>query len=241
MNQELIIDQFNELRLSYPELNIQYEDSVWSVQGLLVFGAEYAGQRIDDEYSVRILLPNGYPNGIPQAFETAGRIPNDFHKFHDGSFCLGEPFAVMRKFLENPTLLGYVKNCLIPYLYSYSYKCKYGDLPFGELPHGQVGLIRHYLELFHLKNEHSLGGLIAILAKENYRGHVLCPCGSGKRLRSCHGRQLLEILNLKSPGYFQSLYRALLQHITQEPPPIQRTARSASGLASTERSKLAWR
>lgn len=209
MKQGLIIDQFDELRSSYPELSLQNEDGVWSVQGLLVFSAEYTGQRIDDEYSVRILLPSDYPDRVPKAFETAGRIPKDFHKFQDGSLCLGEPPAVKRTFLIEPSLLGYVKNCLLPHLYSYSYKCKYGGLPFGELPHDPVGLIEHYLELFHLENERSLIGLIAILAHENYRGHVLCPCGSGKRLRSCHGGQLLEILKLKSPGFFQWLYETL--------------------------------
>lgn len=213
MNQKLIIDQFDELQSSYPELTLRNDGGVWAVRGLLVFSAVYAGQRIDDEYSVGILLPSDYPNRVPQTFETSGRIPKDFHKFQDGSLCLGEPPAVKRTFLKEPSLLGYVKNCLLPYLYSYSYKCKYGNLPFSELPHSQVGLVKHYLELFHLKNELSLVGLIAILAKENYRGHVLCPCGSGKRLRSCHGGQLIEIMNLKSPHYFQAIYKVLLQRV----------------------------
>lgn len=114
-----------------------------------------------------------------------------------------------RKFLEEPSFLGYVKNCLIPYLYSFSYKCRYGQLPFGELSHGLIGIREHYLELFHLKDVQSLSGLIAILAQENYRGHVLCPCGSGKRLRSCHGGQLLEIMKLETPAYFQSLFKII--------------------------------
>lgn len=209
MHQGLIIDQFEELRSVYPELTLQNHDSDWSIQGLLMFSAEYTGHRIDDEYSIKILLPGDYPEIVPKAFETAGRIPRDFHKFLDGSLCLGEPLAVKRKFLEEPSFLGYVKNCLIPYLYSFSYKCRYGQLPFGELSHGLIGIREHYLELFHLKDVQSLSGLIAILAQENYRGHVLCPCGSGKRLRSCHGGQLLEIMKLETPAYFQSLFKII--------------------------------
>jgi hypothetical protein len=185
-------------------------DGVWSVQGLLVFSAEYTGERIDDQYSIRILLPASYPDWVPSAFETAGRIPKNFHKLSDGSLCLGEPLAVVRKFLEEPTLLGYVNNCLIPYLYSFSYMCIYEHLPFGELAHGTIGLIKHYLEFFRLKNERSLIGLIAILAHDNYRGHVLCPCGSGKRLRSCHGTQLRAIMKQNFPDhYFYLLYKEL--------------------------------
>lgn len=43
MHQGLIIDQFEELRSVYPELTLQNHDSDWSIQGLLMFSAEYTG------------------------------------------------------------------------------------------------------------------------------------------------------------------------------------------------------
>lgn len=213
MNQALIFSQFDELRAVYPELALQCQDSNWSIQGLLNFSAEYAGQRIDDKYSVLILVSSDYPNSLPNAFETENRIPADFHKLHDGSLCFGELLAVKCKFLEEPTLLGFVKNCLIPYLYSYSHKCRYGKLPFGELSHGLEGILEHYLDFFHLEDERALSGLIAILAQGNYRGHIFCPCGSGKRLRSCHGEKVHEMMRFSSTDYFQYLKEKIDQRL----------------------------
>ena len=207
MSQGLILEQFDVLRSAYPELNLRREGSVWFIEGVLNFSAQYAGLPIDDNYSILVFLPDNYPDDIPIAFETTGRIPKDFHKLHtpNGALCLGEPIAVIRKFMKEPSLLGYINNCLIPYLYSFSQKSRYGQIPFGELSHGSKGKVQHYLELFDLKDVHSLRGLIAVLAKENYRGHALCPCRSGKRVRSCHGALLLELMKLKMSGYFMDL------------------------------------
>lgn len=215
MNQGLILEQFDDLRSFYPELNLLCDDGVWFIEGTLNFSAQFAGEIIDDNYSILVCIPENYPDRIPIAFETAGRIPKNFHKLQspEGALCLGEPIAVFRKFLGEPSLLGYVNNCLIPYLYSFSQKRRKGQLPFGELAHGTAGLIEQYLELFNLKNEKSLVGLIAILAKANYRGHVFCPCGSGKRLRSCHGDQLLEIMQFNSQGYFRNIYESLCHRV----------------------------
>ena len=35
------------------------------------------------------------------------------------------------------------------------------------------------------------------LRKKNIKGHHSCPCGSGKRLRNCHERQIKELLIIK--------------------------------------------
>lgn len=206
-----MLAQFSELQSAYPELTLCNEDDGggWMIQGLLRFSAEYNGERINDEYTVLIRLSSDYPDEVPDVYEIADRIPSGFHQFSDRRLCLGEPLAVKQKFMEEPNLLGYVNNCLIPYLYSFSYKKLYGHLPFGDLSHGLGGILEYYLELFDLKDAYSLVGLIAILAQGNYRGHNLCPCGIGKRLRSCHGEKVLKIMKLNSPQYFRKLYQSM--------------------------------
>jgi hypothetical protein len=37
------------------------------------------------------------------------------------------------KLSQSPTYLGFASECIVPYLFSISYKFKYGELPFGEL------------------------------------------------------------------------------------------------------------
>lgn len=211
MEQGLIIDQFDELRSLYSGLTLQKTDGVWNIQGLFVLNANFAEQLIEDEYSILLVVPESYPDCVPIAYETGNRIPREFHKFTKGNLCLGEPLAVWKTFSEQPTLLGFVQKCLVPYLYSYSYFCQYGKLPFGDLSHGESGRIKYYQDLFNVQSEHSLFGLISILAQDEYRGHIQCPCGSKKRLRYCHGPQVLEIMRFAPPGYFKALYQFMSQ------------------------------
>lgn len=211
MEQGLVIDQFDELRASYSGMTLQKTDGVWNIQGILVFIANFAEQLIEDEYSILIVVPESYPKRVPVAYETGNRIPRYFHKYQDGNLCLGEPLAVWKTFSEQPTLLGFVQKNLVPYLYSYSYLCKNGKLPFGELKHGEPGRIEYFKDVFNVQNEHSLFGIISILAQDEYRGHIQCPCGSKIRLRYCHGPQVLEIMNFAPPGYFKTLYQFMSQ------------------------------
>lgn len=216
MNQTLIHEQFEELNLRFSGLNLQKNgDGPWLVQGNLSFSAEYTGRRIDDEYFIEIILPEDYPDSPPKARETAKRIPADFHKYQDETLCLSTSLAVRVKFAQEPTLVGFVNNCLIPYLFSFSYKCKYGNMPFGELSHGGRGILEYYKDLFHLNDDRAVLRLIKILADDNYRGHVSCPCGSGKRLRACHGTGLLEIKKVQASLDFQNDYRYLIKTLIE--------------------------
>lgn len=48
------------------------------------------------------------------------------------------------KLQARPDLLGFVESCLIPYLYGYIRFQKGETLPFGELTHGDPGLLDDY-------------------------------------------------------------------------------------------------
>lgn len=211
MEQGLLIEQFDELRALYSGLTFQKKDGAWNIQGQLAFIANFSEQLIEDKYSILLVIPESYPKSVPVAYETGDRIPRHFHKYLDGSLCLGEPLAVWKTFSEHPTLVGFVQRNLVPYLYSYSYLSQNGKLPFGELSHGELGRIEYYQDLFNVRSEHSLFGLISILAQGEYRGHIQCPCGSKKRLRLCHGPQVLEIMRSAPQGYFKSLYQFMSQ------------------------------
>jgi hypothetical protein len=211
VNELLLYEQFRDLSIIFPRISLsKVDEGFWCVSGDLSFSRTFNGHRIDDEYSVAIIIPTDYPENPPKVRETKDRIPKDFHHYQNDSLCLGAPLGVKMEFQKDPTLVGFVNSCLIPYLYSFSYKQKYGEMPFGELSHGALGILEFYQELFDLKDVKAVMGLINILAEDNYRGHIGCPCGSGKRLRSCHGEILREIKELQPPAAFKNEYNYII-------------------------------
>ena len=192
---QIIRNQFDELREKYPGLYLTYHNkAAWSISGLLYFVASYEGQEIEDKYSIELLVWNNFPNSIPLAKEIGGRIPKTFHHYENDGLCLGAPLAIRQTFRQEPTLLGFTNNCLIPYLYSFSYKSQYGKMPFGELSHGSQGLLEYYQSVFKVDNKKAVVRLLQVLTENNYQTNVKCPCGSRKQIRNCHGNQLQKMM-----------------------------------------------
>lgn len=203
-----LYEQFKNLKLGFPNLNLEKQGNApWFIRGGLRFSAIYDGQQINDEYSIKITVPGNYPDELPTVQEMDNRIPNDFHHYQNDNLCLGAPIAVKYKFRKEPTLVGFVCNCVVPYLYSFSYKVKFGKMPFGELSHGALGILEYYKDLFGINDNGVILKLLEILAEDNCHEQNKCPCGSKKRLFECHGKTLLEIKDLQSRTDFQSEYR----------------------------------
>lgn len=217
MNDLALYEQFKDLNLMFPKLSLEKGIiGLWSVQGDLHFSASFSGCQIDDQYSIKMVIPENYSALLPKVHETTNRIPRDFHHYQDDSLCLGIPIAVRYKFQKDPTLVGFVCNCVIPYLYSFSYKTKFGKLPFGELSHGALGIFEYYKDLFDVQDHRRIIKLIQILAENNYQGHARCPCGSGKRIRACHGKLLLEIQKVQLPAEFRSDHDSIIKHLIEK-------------------------
>ncbi len=171
-----------------------------------------------------MMILDEYPDVLPKIFEIGHRIPKTFHHLLDYSLCLGAPLAIKQKFKKDPTLLGFVNNCAIPYLYSFSYKSKFGEMPFGELSHNGLGILEYYQELFSLKDNKLVLKFLRFLADGDYRDEDKCLCGSGKRNKVCHGKILLEINALQSPAEFQADFYSIARDLIEiaERPPFYR-------------------
>lgn len=208
VDEKSIFREFNSLKELFPDSTLvlqKADDNNWEVSGLLHLHAAHPDSPvIHDAFEIQVKIPRDYPKEIPLVKETGNRIPTNFHKFTNGALCLGAPLAVKKSFLEDPTLIGFFKNCLAPYLYGFSYKEINGNLPFGELSHGGLGLLEYYRDLFGTKNTKVTIQLLLILAKSKYRGHMPCPCKSGKRLRNCHGHILLEVMQYQAQSEFRN-------------------------------------
>ena len=126
-NKQLLEQQAAELNQKYHDLVYKQQDDKDLISGLLPFCASYNNTTIEDEYEIEIIIPDNYPNTPPTANEIKGKIPKEFHrnKDYDNTLCLGARLAVAKKFKENPCLLHFVEQQIVPYLFSYSYYKKY--------------------------------------------------------------------------------------------------------------------
>ena len=216
---ELILNHVSELQERYEGLSLLRTDpDTFIVKGKLAFNAQYNGVSIEDEYEVEIIIPQDYPAIPPTVKEVGGKIPKDFHHYPDDTLCLGAPLEVKKKFHEQRSLLGFVENLLTHFLYGYNFKERYGEMPFGELPHGAEGILTYYRELFDVDNDHAVLGFLTILADDDYRGHIMCPCGSNIKLRNCHGKLILELKGFqKQRNYLVECCCVIKFHAAKKP------------------------
>lgn len=85
-------------------------------------------------------------------------------------------------------MLEYVET----YFFSYEFYQRYGEFPFGERGHGWDGIIQTYSDFFHESDGAKTIKIMAAISNSKYRGHALCPCQSGQKLRSCHGPFIMK-------------------------------------------------
>lgn len=195
---QIVKTHFADLVNYYEYLGLEKSEYFWVVKGLLEFHGIYKEISIHDSFEIEMIIPHGYPEDYPVVKEMGGGIPPDFHKFPDGSLCLGVPFQIRKIFKKNPNLIGFTNDLLIPYLYSFSFWKQHGTFPYGELSHAAKGIMEYYMELFNVNSETVVLKFLKILATGKYRGHLYCPCGSGFTIRHCHGDILLTCKDVQS-------------------------------------------
>lgn len=212
-------DFFEKEKLStikaYPKLKYFITNNLVKLQGELEFTASFEDIEIIDSFSVSIDFPTNYPDTVPFTYETGDKIPDDYHKNPNKSLCIAPPLDVIQKFSSDPCILNYINNLLIPYLYRFSFIKKFGRAPFGEYAHGSLGLLEYYTEFLGSTNIQALCKMISIVLERSYRGHLLCPCGSKKKLRNCHGPKILELSKLPPQQIDHDFYEILV-HLENE-------------------------
>jgi len=179
------------------------------LEGALSFKARTSDDvEIADTYHLQISVPPNFPQRIPIVRETEGRIPRAFHCFPDGSLCLGAPLRLHTILAPNPTLGGFVNSCLIPFLYSRSCYEKHGNLPLGELAHGNKGILEDYQNLFQVATkEAALEMLFLLTLPKRVANKRPCPCESGRRVGVCHHMVLNELRQIRNRTWFREEYR----------------------------------
>lgn len=206
-----IENEFAEVKAKYQGLSIQTDPAGgYIVSGYIGFITRVKELDIKDYFNIVINISSDYPKILPTAREVDGRIPQNFHKYTNGCLCLEIPIEQRIIFNLQPTLLGYIENLLIPYLSSFYYRYKTGNMPYEERPHAGAGVIQSYEARLNVKDDIAILGFLFMLSTEIFLRRQKCLCGSGNRFCHCHEKYLKELQKLQSKDEFYCEYKHVL-------------------------------
>lgn len=182
---------------SHPQLRlVDFSDEKIVVEGDYNLNAKMDGYKvIQGTYLIRITFPANYPKTLPIVAELDKTIPRhiDYHTYPDGSFCLGSEIKLKSTLYDYPTATDLIEKVVEPFLYKIVHKLKYGVAPYGELDHGEAGLVHDYQRLFNVKDKTSVLQVLRALGKRKREANkLLCPCGCGLRIGKCDYRFNLQ-------------------------------------------------
>lgn len=216
-NKALVIEQYKELSQTHPGLVLTWKDGLGIVEGEIEFSRTFNGILIEDNYDILICLYPDYPESLPIVLETAGRIPQGFHKFNQGNLCLGALTEIKLLFRRNPRLLYYVDVFLVDYLFSYSYFSKYNRMPYGERSH-KKGTLESYMDQLQVTDTKVIRAFLKLLSgdQSKYHGANPCLCNSGRKGADCHGKVILDLFKEHIPRDFQRDLHIIKREISKK-------------------------
>ena len=120
------------------------------IQGRFVINAKYNQLEVKSAPRLIILIPNNYPEELPEVYETEGKIKND-HVMSNGGLCLATEFDLRTELCKSKSIEDYIDKFLIPFFISdYSWKTT-GKYIFGDRSHGIEGIYQSISDYFKLK------------------------------------------------------------------------------------------
>jgi len=177
----------------YPDLRFAANGDFVCIHGSFPVTFEL---QVLDRYSVEIQLARDHPTSLPIVREVGGRIPHheDRHlNARDGTACVLLPDERWRIWPADAPLIDYLNGPLHSFFLAQSL-VEHGDpWPFGQWSHGAVGIMEFYTELLGTKDIRVVAAYLDYLASKEIKGHWPCPCKSGRRLRDCHMKFLMEL------------------------------------------------
>lgn len=218
---------------AYPKIRLidAHADEV-ELQGEYQLKAQLDGsQLIERSFCLRIVCPSDYPNKLPIVYDAAGYFPRDqdFHTYSDGSFCLGSDLKIKSILRADSSLIAFFEKIVVRFLYAVSHRVEFGSFPYGELDHGEKGLIDDYSDLFNVNGKAPvLLALKALGLRKRVANKLPCPCGCGYRLGSCNYRFFLnEFRQIDRRRWFRS-------HLLEAFTPIKKPKRDLVGCAKSQ-------
>lgn len=166
------------------------------------------------QFDIAMVLAPGFPHREPKVFEVGGRIPRcaDRHINPDGDCCV----TVWEHWLtsaDDHSFASFLNGPVHEYFLGQYWYERTGKWPFGERAHGFRGLEEAYADALGIPNKKkNVIYHLRLLSKDWPKGHWLCPCGSGKRLRYCHRGEMMALHERIPPR----IARRMLQRLNSE-------------------------
>lgn len=176
-----------------------------SFEGELAFRAQMQGfPEVEDQYQIQMIV-SGEGIEVPLVWETGGRIPRsiDFHVVEKtGQLCLGSHLKLRSMIGRSPNLVLFTEQCIVPYLYAASLRLRgAANYPWGELGHGDEGLLPEYEELTGVRGAKAVAKALRIAAwPRRELQDATCPCGCKRRLLRCTIWPKLRQLRIDVPN-----------------------------------------
>lgn len=199
-NPSLLREIRDGLAHHYSTLHLHESSSGVVVRG--TFPVESDG-KVLERFHVEIVFPPHYPKGIPDVIETRSRIPrkDDRHMGATGVACLFVPEEYRLKYPKGQPFLDFLRGPVRDYFLAQLEFERSGKWPFGQRSHREAGRLEFYQELLGVPDSRVIRKYLACIAVKDLKGHLSCPCGSGKRVRDCHWSDLQK-LRAKIPRRF---------------------------------------
>lgn len=192
-SKESVQQQIEDLLSIQSGLQIESEnENQIELAGKIFINCESKGYVLSDRYTVQIVIPLG-SDKLPFVVDAGNHIAEDYpHRYKDGMLCLETDTKIRIRFLDGFSLVSWMEEFVEPYYFSYEFYRRYGEFPFGERGHDLDGIVETYQELFQEEDPVKTFLLMESICEHSYRGHSLCPCGSGRRIRVCHGPVIMK-------------------------------------------------
>jgi hypothetical protein len=196
------IAETSELKESFPTLNLKLDREHESA---VVKGKLFVTDEIG--FTVLLELPNDYPAGVPILRCDPKEIPwkADRHvneKNGEGCLCVRSEYRI--HWPLGSSLATFIQRLVVPYYIGQFYYDTHGCWPpTGHRSHGAPGILEAYTDLAAPLGDVSIKTierLMRLLARKAVpKGHELCPCGSMKPLRKCHGEVIRNLRRNVAP------------------------------------------
>lgn len=192
-NQDIGVES---MKRKYPFLEYVQRDSDCVFIGELVLNHVYDDVRMTGKFDIKIVVPRDFPLALPTVMELSNNIDDTYpHRYPNGCLCLASNLELKMHISKNQDISTFVDKYVIPYFYTYKYFKEYGIYPYGERSHGIMGDLEYLKDLFCVNNWEQVYDIMMFVIQFAYRGHLLCPCGSGKRIRNCHGEVIRNMID----------------------------------------------
>lgn len=207
INQRLFRKEQAALEAVQPGISLEIRDAGFRINQKLcverecaiaagVYSLKAPGTGVYD-YRITVVPPDNYPASPCLVFCDDPRLPIgniDRHILSDGQACLAVPGDLRRRWKPEDGIAGFLDQFVSPFLAWQVYYDVCGcPPPWGQRAHGVQGIIDFYAEALGLPSGTYITGFIPLFARKNPpKGHEICPCGSGFRLRHCHIQVLSE-------------------------------------------------